>query len=185
MRKKNLAILYKVGDYVTAAGVAHKSYPTVSVFGTTCTSGTSCTPTVPVANGGTGNAFFTVSGPASSAKTYTFPNANATMIQKIAGGTAALTSTHILGSVTTIAANTCSSAYTVAATGTLSTDVIVVTANANIAAITGYGAVSTDGLAIYWYPITDNIDWIVCNKTGTAIALTDTTYPSINYMVQR
>lgn len=31
---------------------------------------------LPVANGGTNNAYFTVSGPASSAKTYTFPNAN-------------------------------------------------------------------------------------------------------------
>ena len=31
---------------------------------------------LPVASGGTGNAFFTVSGPASSAKTYTFPNEN-------------------------------------------------------------------------------------------------------------
>ena len=35
-------------DYVTTAGVAHKSNPTVSVYGTTCTSGTSCTPTVPL-----------------------------------------------------------------------------------------------------------------------------------------
>jgi hypothetical protein len=34
---------------------------------------------LPVANGGTGNAFFTVSGPASSAKTYTFPNENMTV----------------------------------------------------------------------------------------------------------
>lgn len=34
---------------------------------------------LPVANGGTNNAFFTVSGPASSAKTYTFPNANTTI----------------------------------------------------------------------------------------------------------
>ena len=31
---------------------------------------------LPVANGGTNNAYFTVSGPASSAKTYTFPNSN-------------------------------------------------------------------------------------------------------------
>ena len=44
----------EVVDYITTAGVAHKAYPTVSVFGTTCTSGTSCTPTVPLANGGTG-----------------------------------------------------------------------------------------------------------------------------------
>jgi hypothetical protein len=35
---------------------------------------TGVTGILPVANGGTNNAFFTVSGPASSAKTYTFPN---------------------------------------------------------------------------------------------------------------
>ena len=35
---------------------------------------------LPVANGGTNNAFFTVSGPATSAKTYTFPNASATVL---------------------------------------------------------------------------------------------------------
>jgi len=34
---------------------------------------------LPVANGGTNNAFFGVSGPASSQKTYTFPNANTTI----------------------------------------------------------------------------------------------------------
>jgi hypothetical protein len=33
-----------------------------------------------VANGGTGNAFFTVSGPATSAKTYTFANENMTIV---------------------------------------------------------------------------------------------------------
>jgi hypothetical protein len=35
---------------------------------------------LPVANGGTGNAFFTVSGPATSAKTYTFANENMTIV---------------------------------------------------------------------------------------------------------
>lgn len=35
---------------------------------------------LPTANGGTGMAFFTVSGPASTAKTFTFPNANATVL---------------------------------------------------------------------------------------------------------
>ena len=35
---------------------------------------------LPVANGGTNNAYFTVSGPATSAKTYTFPNANTTIV---------------------------------------------------------------------------------------------------------
>jgi hypothetical protein len=37
------------------------------------------TGTLPVANGGTGNTFFSVSGPASSTKTYTFPNENMTV----------------------------------------------------------------------------------------------------------
>lgn len=35
---------------------------------------------LPTANGGTGIAFFSVSGPASTAKTFTFPNANATVL---------------------------------------------------------------------------------------------------------
>jgi hypothetical protein len=39
-------------------------------------SGLSLAAPLPVASGGTGNAFFSVSGPASSAKTYTFPNEN-------------------------------------------------------------------------------------------------------------
>ncbi len=43
---------------------------------------------LPVANGGTANAFFTVSGPASSAKTYTFPNSNATVLTDQAAITA-------------------------------------------------------------------------------------------------
>ena len=38
------------------------------------------TGTLPAGNGGTGNAFFTVSGPASSIKTYTFPNENMTIV---------------------------------------------------------------------------------------------------------
>ena len=38
------------------------------------------TGTLAAGNGGTGNAFFTVSGPASSIKTYTFPNENMTVV---------------------------------------------------------------------------------------------------------
>jgi hypothetical protein len=135
-------------------------------------------------HGGTGNAFFSVSGPASSIKAYVFPNANATMVQKIAGGTAALNQIN-LGTGATLAANTCSSAYVLSATGTLSTDVVSVTANANISSITGYGALTTDGLTIRWYPVADNVDWVVCNQTGVAIAISNSTYPSINYMVIR
>lgn len=41
---------------------------------------TGVTGILPVANGGTNNAFFTVSGPVSTAKTYTLPNANTTIL---------------------------------------------------------------------------------------------------------
>ena len=44
---------------------------------------------LPVANGGTNNAFFTVAGPAASAKTYTFPNASSTVLTSNAAVTAA------------------------------------------------------------------------------------------------
>lgn len=58
---------------------------------------------LPVANGGTNNAFFTVSGPATSAKTYTFPNANTTVLTTNAavtvaqGGTGRATATTAYG----------------------------------------------------------------------------------------
>jgi hypothetical protein len=45
------------------------------------------TGTLPAGNGGTGNAFFSVSGPASSVKTFTFPNANATIARTDTGQT--------------------------------------------------------------------------------------------------
>lgn len=44
---------------------------------------------LPTANGGTANAFFTVSGPAASAKTFTFPNASSTVLTSNAAVTAA------------------------------------------------------------------------------------------------
>lgn len=44
---------------------------------------------LPTANGGTANAFFTVSGPATSAKTFTFPNASATVLTTNAAVTVA------------------------------------------------------------------------------------------------
>jgi hypothetical protein len=47
------------------------------------------TGTLPGANGGTANAFFEVSGPASATKTFTFPNASATVLTSNAAVTAA------------------------------------------------------------------------------------------------
>lgn len=69
------------------------------------------------ANGGTANGFFTVSGPATSAKTFTFPNASATILTSNAavtvaqGGTGAATLTGVLKGNGT-------SAFTAATSGT-------------------------------------------------------------------
>lgn len=79
---------------------------TISGSGNTITNislTTGVTGVLPVANGGTNNGFFTVAGPASTAKTYTFPNANATILTSNAavtvaqGGTGRATSTTAYG----------------------------------------------------------------------------------------
>jgi len=63
---------------ITLTGGTITSTGTITLGGTL--SGVSLTTqvsgTLPAGNGGTGNAFFSVSGPASSVKTYTFPNEN-------------------------------------------------------------------------------------------------------------
>jgi len=72
---------------------------------------------LPSANGGTNNGFFTVSGPATSTRTFTFPNANATVLTSNAavtvaqGGTGATTLTGVLKGNGT-------SAFTAATAGT-------------------------------------------------------------------
>lgn len=116
---------------------------------------------LPSANGGTANAFFTVAGSASSAKTYTFPNANSTIPQTIASGTSAM-------ATGAIASTACASVVTTAATGTLSTDAIIWTPNASIKALTGYTPATTGGLTIAAYPTADNVNFDVCNwSTGS------------------
>jgi hypothetical protein len=80
----------------------------------------------------------------------------------IASGTSAL-------GTTSIGANACASVVTTTATGTLSTDTINWTPNADISGVTGYGVASTDGLIIYLYPTSGNVNFHVCNSTGTSI----------------
>lgn len=73
-------------------------------------------------NGGTNNAFFQVSGPASSLKTYTFPNSNATILTSASavtvpqGGTGRATSTTAYGLIA--AGTTATGAQQTLATGT-------------------------------------------------------------------
>lgn len=94
--------------------------------------------------------------------TMTFPAASATITQTIASGTSAL-------GTSAIAANVCATVVTTTATGTASTDAIGWSPNADISGVTGYGVASTDGLKVYPYPTTNNVNWRVCNGTGTSI----------------
>jgi len=98
---------------------------------------------LPSAAGGTANGFFTVSGPASSAKTYTFPNASSTMAYTVASGATALNTAEI-------AANSSAVLKQAVATGVLTTDVVSFSPNAPIVGVTGYTPNGT--LAIVAYP---------------------------------
>lgn len=82
--------------------------------------------------------------------------------QTIASGTS------VLGT-SAIAANACATVVTTTATGTASTDTITWSPNADISGVTGYGITSTDGLKIYPYPTTNNVNWRVCNGTAASI----------------
>jgi hypothetical protein len=117
---------------------------------------------VAVANGGTGNAFFTVSGPASSAKTYTFPNSNSTMTITVASGAKAL-------ATGAISSATCTTAQTDTATGTLTTDTIEAVFNGDPTAVTGYVPLTTGMLTIIVYPTADTVNFKVCNNTNASI----------------
>jgi len=64
--------------------------------------------------------------------------------------------------VTLIAANSCASVVSVAATGVVSTDVIGFTPNASIKAVTGYTPAGT--LTISAYPTAGFVNFDVCNK---------------------
>ena len=116
---------------------------------------------LPVAQGGTANSYFTVSGPASTAKTYTFPNANATMAYVVASGASALNTSAISSASHNLT--------TVSATGVLTTDTILATVNGSIIAITGYVPATAGMLSIYAYPTADNVNFDVINNTSGAI----------------
>jgi hypothetical protein len=83
--------------------------------------------------------------------------------QLIATGSTAFATASIPG-------NSCATTITVAATGaTVATDRITWTPNADISGVTGYGVLSTDGLKVYSWLTAGNINFHVCNGTGTAI----------------
>jgi hypothetical protein len=118
---------------------------------------TNVTGILPVANGGTNNAFFTVSGPASTAKTYTFANENMTIVGE--SQTQTLTNKRVNTRIQTVASGT-----PITPTGDTA-DQYTVTALATAATIAAPSGTPVDGQKLT-LRIKDN---------GTARALTWTT----------
>jgi hypothetical protein len=85
--------------------------------------------------------------------TATWPSSG-TVTTTVASGTATL-------ATTPIAAKSCAEAATVAASGVVTTDVILWTPIADLTAVSGY--MPGDALKIYSYPATNTINFKVCN----------------------
>jgi hypothetical protein len=135
--------------------VTYPAERSMYVDGTTITPAT--TATLEAANGGTGNSFFLVSGPASSVKTYTFPNESMTVVGL--SQTQTLTNKRVTPRIGTVA-----DAATITPTGDDS-DQYNVTALAQAATIAAPSGTPTNGQKLV-IRIKDN---------GTARALTWTT----------
>ena len=80
----------------------------------------------------------------------------------IASGTSAL-------GTGAISSATCATVVTTSATGTLTTDNIIADFNADPTSTTGYQASTSGMLTIIKYPTTDNVNFKVCNNTGSSI----------------
>jgi hypothetical protein len=86
-----------------------------------------------------------------------------TSTQTIASGTATL-------GTSAISSGSCASVVTVGASGVATTDVVLTGFNGDPTAVTGYGASSTGAvLTIYPYPTSGNVNFKVCNSTGSSI----------------
>lgn len=96
----------------------------------------------------------------------TFTSTNLTDTATISRIVAAGTSTMATGA---ISANTCASTVTTAATGAASTSKVIWTTNADVSSVTGYGFTATDGLKVYVWPTTNNVNFHVCNGTASSI----------------
>lgn len=94
----------------------------------------------------------------------TTSNGNAILSVIASGATAMATSA--------ISANTCASVITVSATGTTTSGTgsrITWTPSTDPSGVTGYGILSTDGLKVYVYPTANNVNFKVCNGSGSSI----------------
>lgn len=83
-------------------------------------------------------------------------------ITVVASGTKALATSSITSA-------TCTSAQTSSATGTLTTDIILVSFNGDPVAVTGYAPVTTGALSIIPYPTADTVNFKICNSTTSSV----------------
>lgn len=118
--------------------------------------------TLTIANGKTLTANNSITLTGTDSTTMTFPSASSTIPGVIASGTAAL-------GTSAISSAACATVVTVSATGTATTDVIQFTPNADITAVTGYAPSTSGGLSIYPYPTANNVNFKVCNWSGSSI----------------
>lgn len=63
----------------------------------------------------------------------------------------------------------CSAAQTVAATGTVTTDIVLASFNGDPTAVTGYVPLTAGMLTIIAYPTADTVNFKVCNNTSSSI----------------
>lgn len=89
-------------------------------------------------------------------------NVASTITRTIASGAKAL-------ATSAISSATCTSAQTDTATGTASTDAIIVSFNGDPTAVTGYVPLTAGMLTIIPYPTTNTVNFKVCNNTGSSI----------------
>jgi hypothetical protein len=80
----------------------------------------------------------------------------------IASGTASM-------GTSAISSGTCATVVTVSATGTATTDAISYNPNGDPTGVTGYAPSSSGSLYIWPYPTANNVNFKVCNNTGSSI----------------
>jgi hypothetical protein len=165
---------------ITAADLtANRTYTLPNETGTFCTTGSVCTGyqaslTNPVTGTGVnthltawtgtgtvGDTNYILSG-ATAARTYTLPDANATVTTTVASGTSAL-------GTSAIASGACATVVTTSATGVATTDVITAGFNGDPTGVTGYAPSANGMLTIIGYPSANNVNWKVCNNTAASI----------------
>lgn len=129
-----------------------------SVNGLTITSSTG---TLTITNGKT----------AAISNTLTFTGTDSSSVAFGAGGTVAYTianGTSALGT-SAISSGACATVVTTTATGTATTDTIGWGFNGDPTGVTGYQASANGMLTIIAYPGTNNVNFKVCNNTGSSI----------------